>query len=358
MSQISGQISGQISESVAAVNQRLRNAGVRLTLIVRGNTLSVRGTLPSKDGVGQKRERLRLGLPATEWGVKQAEFRAYQIWSEIVKGTFRWEVKKEKVETFGEVIERFRNSAYRDKTDQQWLAFYKAGLQLVQMDQPFQVRQVELAISGCPDGSWLRFRSVQTWVRILRFLKVSEDSIDKIKKLKGSYQYGSVVKRLIPTDEEISQARLLLKSPEWQKVFALMAIYGLRDHECWHCQVESEEPYRCRVLVGKTGERMVLPLPPHWVDWEPWLHELPRVKFSGNMSVYADRTARYFRNNKVGFPPYSLRHAYAIRASVSYGFPVSMSAKLMGHGVEVHTRIYHAWLSEAQLLETYKRMTT
>lgn len=71
------QISGQISERVSEVNQRLRAAGVRLTLVVRGNKLSCRGTLPSKDGEGQKRERLPLGLPATEWGEKQAELRAY-----------------------------------------------------------------------------------------------------------------------------------------------------------------------------------------------------------------------------------------------------------------------------------------
>lgn len=293
------QISGQISERVAEVNQRLRAAGVRLTLVVRGNKLSCRGTLPSKDGEGQKRERLPLGLPTTEWGVKQAEFRAYQIWSEIVKGTFRWEEKKPKVETFGDVIGRFRDSVYRDKTEHQWSALYRTGFQLVKMDEPFQLQKIELAISACPVGSYLRFRSVQTWVRILRFMQAAEGDIERIQKLKGTYQYGSVVKRHIPTDVEIYEARSLLKSQNWQKVYALMAIYGLRDHECWHCEVEENEPYRCRVLQGKTGKRMVLPLPLEWIDWKPWLVDLPQVKSSGNRSVYADRTARYFRNSKV-----------------------------------------------------------
>lgn len=281
-----------------------------------------------------------------------------QIWSEIVKGTFRWEEKKPKVETFGDVIGRFRDSVYRDKTEHQWSALYRTGFQLVQMDEPFQLQKIELAIFGCPVGSYLRFRSVQTWVRILRFIKAPEGDIERIQKLKGTYQYGSVVKKHIPTDVEIYEARSLLKSQNWQKVYALMAIYGLRDHECWHCEVEENEPYRCRVLQGKTGKRMVLPLPLEWIDWKPWLNDLPQVKSSGNRSVYADRTARYFRNSKVPFPPYSLRHAYAIRASVVYRFPVSMSAKLMGHGVDVHTRIYHAWLSDAQLLETYQRLIT
>jgi hypothetical protein len=225
------QISGQISERVTEVNQRLRSAGVRLTLVVRGHKLWFRGTLPSKDGEGQKRDRLRLGLPATEWGVKQAEFRAYQIWSEIGKGTFKWE-EKPKVETFGDVIRRFRNSVFRDKTDSQWSAFSKTGLQLVEMDQPFQIQKLESAIAARPASSWLRLRSVQTWVRILRFLKAPEVDIERIQKLKGTYQYGSVLTRTIPTDVEIREAWHLIKSPHWQKVYALMAIYGLRDHEC------------------------------------------------------------------------------------------------------------------------------
>ncbi|MEO1184543.1 MAG: site-specific integrase, partial [Cyanobacteria bacterium J06636_27] len=47
---------------------------------------------------------------------------------------------------------------------------------------------------------------------------------------------------------------------------------------------------------------------------------------------------------EVGFDPYDLRHAWAIRAHMN-GIPIKAAADNLGHSVEVHTEVYQKWFS-------------
>jgi integrase len=55
---------------------------------------------------------------------------------------------------------------------------------------------------------------------------------------------------------------------------------------------------------------------------------------------------------KLSFTPYDLRHAWAVR-TLLYRWPVELSARQMGHSVEVHTRTYQRWISAQQIQGVY-----
>ncbi|MEM6716601.1 MAG: hypothetical protein AAF827_05480 [Cyanobacteria bacterium P01_D01_bin.6] len=55
---------------------------------------------------------------------------------------------------------------------------------------------------------------------------------------------------------------------------------------------------------------------------------------------------------KLSFAPYDLRHAWAVR-TLLFGWPVELSARQMGHSVEVHTRTYQRWITRQQTQQVY-----
>jgi integrase len=173
---------------------------------------------------------------------------------------------------------------------------------------------------------------------------------------KGNYSCAKSQPREIPTDPEILVTRNKITNLQWRLVFDRMAVYGLRDHECWHCEIDPNPPHACRVLVGKTGSREgVLPLYPEWAaEWKPWEGELPTVN-AKDRAIFGERTARAFKRLGVPFTPYNLRHAWNIRGSVVFKIPVAVMARMAGHSAEVHLRVYSRWLSKAQSLEAYSR---
>ena len=56
------------------------------------------------------------------------------------------------------------------------------------------------------------------------------------------------------------------------------------------------------------------------------------------------RVMEQFRRYAVGFSPYDLRHAWAVR-TIHLGLPDTVAARMMGHSVAIHTRTYHHWIT-------------
>lgn len=150
--------------------------------------------------------------------------------------------------------------------------------------------------------------------------------------------------RDLPTDETIAQWRERIPNPNWQYAYGLIAVYGLRPHEVFRCNLD-----RFPVLQvednSKTGARRVYPFYPEWL--EQWnLREATLPKVSGrNNSDLGSRVTHQFSRYAVPFPPYNLRHAWAVR-SMEFGLDISLAAQQMGHSVRVHSETYHAWISE------------
>ena len=84
---------------------------------------------------------------------------------------------------------------------------------------------------------------------------------------------------------------------------------------------------------------------PEWVDeWGLKDRRLPSVdaeKAYEDTTLGIAKVSRQFKRYGVPFNAYDLRHAAAVRMSVVFGLPVTVSARLMGHSPVEHTRTYH-----------------
>ncbi|NDJ16778.1 hypothetical protein [Myxacorys almedinensis] len=73
--------------------------------------------------------------------------------------------------------------------------------------------------------------------------------------------------------------------------------------------------------------------------------QLPPIKLNRPNIDVGHSATRYFRGFGLPFHLYDLRHAYAIRATLTYGMDYKLVAKMMGHSYGVHESIYHRWLN-------------
>lgn len=106
----------------------------------------------------------------------------------------------------------------------------------------------------------------------------------------------------------------------------------------------------------KTGERScgIPPIHPQWVD----LFDLKHPKLPTSNGTLANQTARIhikFRTINIGFTPYALRHAYAIRGH-ELRVPIKTMADYMGHTVQEHTKTYQRWMDKEVNLENYQQV--
>lgn len=191
----------------------------------------------------------------------------------------------------------------------------------------------------------------QKMAQLLEFAAIKSD----LRQYQGSYSAQQVKPRDLPTDDAIAEWYEKFTDPGWQRIYALLAVYGLRPHEAFFCQ--QEKPLVLKVLKGKTGDRMTWALPPAWVEeWkldEPV--ELPIVKGRTHRE-YGNRVGQYFRRLGLPWGAYDLRHAWCIRASVVFGLPVAVAARMAGHSAAVHTRTYSRWIRDDQTQQVYENL--
>ena len=197
--------------------------------------------------------------------------------------------------------------------------------------------------------------------------------------------------RVIPTDGDL-QHWLDRLEPFHQWVFGCIATYGLRPHELWHAEGIDSQGWISIPgdMKTKTGEHFAPAVPDAWVERyalrETWEHvhgqlnarwtvrfaEVSGVKIAVNNVAVSNSLYKEFQRKglqKLWAPiadgegmdwvrPYDLRHAYAIRCATSVetaeAFDDDM-ATWMGHGVDVHRRIYLRWLSSSRRKEALQR---
>ena len=131
-----------------------------------------------------------------------------------------------------------------------------------------------------------------------------------------------------------------------------MATYGLRNHEVFFSDYSAlhggASPVVRVLATSKTGEHQVWPFLPEWVEHlalaevrrPPITTDLKRV----SLQQVGRRVMEQFRRYEVGFSPYDLRHAWAVR-TIHLGLPDTVAARMMGHSVAIHTRTYHHWIT-------------
>lgn len=151
----------------------------------------------------------------------------------------------------------------------------------------------------------------------------------------------------------------------WRRMFALMAIYGLRPWEAWIAEPCKVRPGCVWIGIGKTnskGTTKPRQVPPFHVEWleafdmeRLWGTPPPRLRSLSKAGSIATQTLR--RAASAGFTmstSYGFRHAYARRLhSPRYRVTDTHAALFMGHTVVVHNQIYRAWLGGEDPIDLY-----
>ncbi|MFN6559975.1 MAG: integrase [Nostoc sp. ChiSLP01] len=345
--------------SLQEINERLKASKRGVALRQRGDTLSLRATLPPRPNSNKTQphqQDVALGMYANPAGLKAAEDKAIELAAAIVRWksgqNFFWENWSEGGLKPGNTceywIEAFKEEFLVKRQDfslATWKKHYLLKFNRLPAKDELTGELLLKTISTLPINTWTRHRTTQTYMKLAKFAGIDVD----LGLYKGKYSATSTIKEL-PTDEAIAQFREQITSRRWQWVYGVLATYGLRPHEVFFAKVDPFPPYKCHVAEGKTGDRVVLPFYPQWAErWKLWEQE----KLNSKKSEYQELGRLVYQSLKYHFKkigaklaPYDLRHCYAIRVSVVFELPVTTSAKLMGHSITEHLRTYQRHIDE------------
>ena len=373
---------GQCAVVVHPIDLRLRNlndgfraGGLPLQIERRGQRLGLRGRLPRRHGAGHEVQRLSLGLKADASGLEMAVQRLQVICGELASHRFSWEnwstsrhdatgsAKTPGDEELTAAIRCFEANFHRDPVRRRhpaglrstWSSAYRPYLRRLHNIQ--QAQQLPL-------GPQLLLQTLDSYPVASRSRQQCGTVLAAFAQLQGiplphdwgqragGYGLQRVGHRALPSDQQILAAWEAIPNRSWRWVFAAMATYGLRNHEVFFCDwdgLRAGGDQVVRVLASsKTGEHQSWPFPPEWVQqFQLQDVQLPSITTDlkrRTLQAVGRRVTDQFRRYKVGFSPYDLRHAWAVR-TIHLGLPDTVAARMMGHSVAIHTRTYHHWIT-------------
>ncbi len=380
----------KFDEEVIKVKARLKEANIKVGIVVKNASIQLQTTLPlkpgeiDKKGTGTKQYSISLGIPANFDGLKTAEEEAHELSRLTARKCFEWNEKylgkrrlavKEQIRTIAQMLPDFENQYFktRKRTMKSEHTFH--------CHQDYLKRNIGLNTFVCKDEILARLDKLEpkssTLYNTVKTLKVFSKIFDLNIDL-SAYSGKPIVRdRNIPSDEEIIAAyskfadyaatrkktikKAYLNSWKlWQWCYGMLATYGLRPRELFvNPNIEhwlSADNINSTWKVDsetKTGSREVLPFYPDWVklfdlknaEYLQMLKEIVEDKKTfKDINTIRVNCSSWFRRVNVGFDPYDLRHAWAIRAHIN-GIPIKAAADNLGHSVEVHTEVYQKWFS-------------
>jgi integrase len=361
-------------------NGRLAAAGVGLRLEQRGTRLGLRGPLPDRvDPSRSRRQRLSLGLPASEAGLAQALVRLELVLRQLAEGRFCWEewggattappppAPAPAPPALSTLLEAFEQAFFAEPRRRRqpagsrstWQAAYRPYLRRLERLAPegstLDADLLEEVLESYALASRSRQQAAIALAALARHAAIALP--DDWTERAGGYGLHQARFRPLPSDERIVALAEAIPNPAWRLVYGLMATYGLRNHEVFFCDLSALAPGGDRVIrvlpTSKTGEHQVWPFRPEWVDLfglealaadrgalPPVCTDLRR----GSLKRTGQRVAEQFRRYDLPITPYDLRHAWAVR-TIHIGLPDTVAARMMGHSVAIHTRTYHHWIT-------------
>ncbi len=346
-----------MDEALRAINGRLKAGCVPVRVIPKGKNLALRATLPRKpkDGAGTKQYDISLGVSGSKDGLRRAEREANKLAQSMADGSFTWATYAKPERSLeerpaSEWIQEFKahymkGSKIKETT---WANTWAATFKKLPQDGPLRDSLLLSVVLSTEEDSRNRELTCQRLQRLAEFVGIAID----LKPYLGNYEPEP---RDIPADELIVEWRDRIPDPARQWAYGVIAAFGIRPHEVFECQ--SIDALTLQVDEGtKTGARVTRAIRPEWADaWGLAKVVRPETKAQGHRAR-GQTVSDFFRAYGVPFHPYDLRHAWAIRASVTNGMPLPVAAKMMGHSVETHTRQYHRWLSEAENQRVYETL--
>jgi hypothetical protein len=315
----------RIRKAIAEANARLKS--LKITIVQRGDRLSLQATLPPKPDSDKDKcyqQRISLELRANIDGIRFAEAKAREISGLLLASAFDWEpyircvqVEEACIRTWGEVVAKFSDwyKTKHDLKDKTWKNSYHEYLRRIPADATVSAESLLKIVQDiAPTAKRSRELAILSLSTLAKFADLQVDF--EPYKVRRSLQDKKP--RIIPTDEVILASVSLLKNPQWQCAYKLLACYGLRPHELHYLDL-SEFPPVLKITDGKTGSRRIYPIPQDWLEifgLDASAIALPEVKDFG------EQMSRNFAAAKVPFVPYDLRHAYAIRGTVAHRVPL------------------------------------
>ncbi|MEO0375430.1 MAG: integrase [Cyanobacteria bacterium P01_A01_bin.17] len=356
-----------IDNRVAQTNTRLKQARLRVAICRRGNMFWLQGTFPPKPHLTHKtkpyQQRFSLGLPVNMAGLQQAERQAKLIGAELSLGQFNWtnyladQSQSDQPETVQDWVAKFEDAYWkrrkRTMSSQNTWKVYRQVFNKLPSLQPLTLDLLLACIHKTEPDSRARQRACMV---LYQFGKLAAlPGLEAIPELSGDYSPKSVTPRMLPEDAVIVQWRASIKNEGWRWVYGILAAYGLRPHEVFHLDLSDFPTIRVDDET-KTNARFIYPLYPEWAEqWKLNERTLPglRVIAEGDNTKLGTKVSRFFYESSIPFTAYDLRHSYA-RRCFEFGCSPDLGAKLMGHSVSTHCKIYRAWIDEAVYRRAYE----
>ena len=332
-------------------NGRLKAARISVRIEERGDRLSLRATLPSKNGSNPRQQRISLGIHSNIAGISLAEKEARKLALLIDSKEFTWDLyaTEKNCQTIADWIQKFEEAKRPAISVTTWKTDYARPFGVLPTDEPISTETLLIAISRTNPNSRQRRRFCLAFRQLAQFAGMNLE----IGKLIGDYSPKKVQPRNLPTDESIAEYFHQIENRQWQWIYGVIATYGLRNHEAFFLDM-SKFPI-AQVLEGKTGYRQVWPLPLEWAEnWN--LGEIEQPDVTGKEHAdFGDRVCKFFARSPFDFCAYDLRHAWAIRA-IRFDLNSPLAAKQMGHSLATHTQTYHLAINEREQQEAYDRL--
>ncbi|MEO0885209.1 MAG: integrase [Cyanobacteria bacterium J06648_10] len=344
------------SELIEQANSWLADKGYKVRLTQIGDLLYLRGTFPPKPGSEVDRstqQRISLKLPANMRGIELAKKEGDRVGKLLELGKFEWNpyIRHQSIGSVAEWVGKLKAEYFAEGGSvATWEGDYEQSYKKLPPDRQLTVRLLVKVAKETAPNSKVRQRVCMAFARLARFAELEADNI---VSLRGNYSPNAVDPRTLPDDLLIARWHARIENPAWRWCFGMLACYGLRPHELFHCDLRDFPTVR----VGrhtKTGERFIWPLYPEWADtWGLEDRQLPNLKNIDALpnTKLGTKISGWFYKRK--FPKldgenltaYDLRHTFARRA-LEFGFSPDFGAKMMGHSSETHNKVYRRWIDE------------
>ena len=346
-----------ISQKILAANGRLKIGNYHITIEKRGSNLFLRAVLPPKPNSNKNdycQQRIKIAS-ANDQGVKIAEKEAKKLRLKLDENIFSWdeyttEIEEQKVLTIGDYTQQFEKDYFERrgktfKTEHTFHIEYEIVLKKLPQDLEPSAEIFKQAILSTEANTRTRKRFCQTLNIFAKFTGINFDT----KPYIGNYSNKSRVPRNLPSDKLIAEWYYKINNIKWRWIYGMLATYGLRNHEVFFINLDSlkKGEKTIEVLSGKTGYRKIWPLHPEWFDdFGLQYPKIPDIDLNRSNSQIGGSVSQHFRRNEgLPFKVYDLRHAWAVR-SLEYGIDISLAAQQMGHSLQVHSTLYHTWITD------------